>query len=92
MLYLKASLQNDFENLFNLQETMENSTSREPQTEFNCTGEELSKNSVNLTEWSLLCNCSIRPQEYYSANYSLIGTLFQSIIFLVGVLGNILVS
>ena len=31
------------------------------------------------------------PQEYYSTNYAIVGTLFQSIIFLVGVLGNVLV-
>ena len=31
-----------------------------------------------------------RP-EYYSTNYAVVGTLFQSIIFVVGVLGNVLV-
>ena len=46
----------------------------------------------NKTEWSLVCNQSLcKPQEYYTTNYGLIGTLFQSIVFLVGVLGNILV-
>jgi len=32
-----------------------------------------------------------KPQEYYSTDYAVIGTLFQSIIFVVGVLGNVLV-
>ena len=62
---------------------------------YNCTQEELPL-VQNRTEWSLACNITLpeatcRPQEYYSRNYSLIGTLFQSIIFLVGVMGNILV-
>lgn len=30
-------------------------------------------------------------QEYFSFNYAIVGTLFQSIIFFVGVLGNLLV-
>ena len=62
---------------------------------FNCTQDELGV-VRNRTEWSIICNQTLpeaqcRPQEYYSYNYSLIGTLFQSIIFLIGVLGNILV-
>lgn len=66
-----------------------------PASNFNCTPEEL-PSVLNRTEWSLVCNQTLpehqcRPQEYYSANYSLIGTLFQSIIFVIGVLGNILV-
>ncbi len=32
-----------------------------------------------------------KQQEYYSFNYAVVGTLFQSIIFVVGVLGNLLV-
>lgn len=32
-----------------------------------------------------------KPQEYYSPNYAIVGTLFQSIIFIIGVLGNVLV-
>ncbi len=32
-----------------------------------------------------------KQQEYYSFNYAVVGTLFQSIIFVVGVLGNALV-
>ena len=35
--------------------------------------------------------CPRNPvQEYFSWNYALVGTLFQSIIFVVGVLGNVL--
>ena len=58
---------------------------------YNCTRNELHA-VENKTEWSIVCNQTLcRPQEYYTANYSFIGTLFQSIVFLVGVLGNILV-
>ena len=32
-----------------------------------------------------------KDPEYYSRNYAIIGTLFQSIIFMIGVLGNVLV-
>ncbi len=32
-----------------------------------------------------------KEQEYYSFDYAVVGTLFQSIIFVVGVLGNVLV-
>ena len=31
------------------------------------------------------------PQEYYHTHYAMIGTFFQSIIFLTGILGNVLV-
>jgi hypothetical protein len=65
--------------------------------DYNCSREELASTfGINRTEWSWNCNITLpeyecRPQEYYSPNYSLIGTLFQSIVFIVGVLGNILV-
>jgi hypothetical protein len=32
-----------------------------------------------------------RHPEYYSFNYAVVGTLFQTIIFVIGVLGNLLV-
>ena len=32
-----------------------------------------------------------KPQEYYHTHYAMIGTFFQSIIFLTGILGNVLV-
>ena len=62
---------------------------------FNCSADELT-HVPNRTEWSISCNQTLpeqkcRPQEYYSSNYSLIGTLFQIIVFLIGVIGNILV-
>ena len=62
---------------------------------YNCTHVELSS-VTNRSAWSLFCNQTLpelecRPQEYYSTQYSLVGTFFQSIVLLVGVLGNILV-
>lgn len=44
--------------------------------------------SANVT---VLPEIKCKAQEYYSFNYAVVGTLFQSIIFVVGVLGNILV-
>ena len=32
-----------------------------------------------------------RPQEFFSRNYAVVGSLFQSIIFIIGVLGNVMV-
>ena len=67
--------------------------------EYNCSAEEL-PSVENRSEWSIICNRSLldrdeaascSAQEYYTAEYALIGTLFQTIIFFVGVLGNILV-
>ena len=67
--------------------------------EYNCSKEEL-PSVENRSEWSIICNRSLldrdeaascSAQEYYTAEYALIGTLFQTIIFFVGVLGNILV-
>ena len=67
--------------------------------EYNCSAEEL-PSVENRSEWSIICNRSLldrdeaascSAQEYYTAEYALIGTLFQTIIFLVGVFGNILV-
>ena len=43
----------------------------------------------NISEYSLKCECG--PQEYYKTGYATVGTLFQGVIFFVGVLGNILV-
>ena len=37
------------------------------------------------------CHARCRHPEYYSFNYAVVGTLFQSIIFVIGVLGNVLV-
>ena len=60
---------------------------------WDCTREELYTldNSVIYT-WGQTCNkTACYRQAYYSTFYSLIGTFFHSIVFLVGVLGNILV-
>ena len=58
---------------------------------------------ISLITSELTCTCpeitGIRPScdprckhpEYYSFNYAVVGTLFQSIIFVIGVLGNVLV-
>ena len=71
-----------------------NSSSLFGSMEYNCSKEEL-PSVENRSEWSIICNRSLpqacSAQEYYTAEYALIGTLFQTIIFFVGVLGNILV-
>ena len=46
-------------------------------------------NGSNLTEWLQRCDCSV--PESWTQEYAAVGTLFQGIIFLVGVLGNVLV-
>ena len=65
---------------------------------YNCTQEYCTLPTRNLTEWSITCNVSIpkvylncKPQEYYKTEFATVGTLFLSIVLLVGVLGNILV-
>ena len=60
---------------------------------FNCTPDERHL-LENKTEWNIVCNQTqppCRPQEYYTTNYGFVGTLFQTIVFFVGVVGNILV-
>ncbi|XP_022244874.1 thyrotropin-releasing hormone receptor-like [Limulus polyphemus] len=47
--------------------------------------------SLSLDEQKLLASSTYLDPSYYSPNYQIIGTFFQSIIFLVGVLGNIMV-
>ena len=48
---------------------------------YNCTKEEIGHPEVDRALWFQYCNVTIKckPQEYYSTNYRLIGTLFQSI-------------
>lgn len=57
----------------------------------NCTYYSGSDNNNNSNCTSDVAAARCKPQEYYSFNYALVGTLFQSIIFVVGVLGNLLV-
>ena len=69
-----------------------NSSDNSFKQKFNCTPDERHL-LENKTEWNIFCNQTVRcrPQEYYTTNYGFVGTLFQTIVFLVGVVGNILV-
>ena len=60
---------------------------------WDCTREELyTLTNSQIYSWAQVCNESAcYRQEYYTTFYSLIGSFFQSIVFIVGVLGNILV-
>lgn len=46
---------------------------------------------IALIPTFLLIQVPCKPQEWFSFNYALVGTLFQSVIFIIGVLGNVLV-
>ena len=48
-------------------------------------------NDTNITSGSLTQQFRCYTQEYYRGDFKAIGTLFQTFIFLVGVIGNILV-
>ena len=50
-------------------------------------GETLNDSFLAIEDYEELCS----QPEYYSALYGLIGTIFQSSIFLVGIAGNLLV-
>ena len=69
-----------------------NSSDNSFKQKFNCTPDERHL-LENKTEWNIFCNQTVRcrPQEYYTTNYGFVGPLFQTIVFLVGVVGNILV-
>ena len=60
---------------------------------WDCTREELyTLTNLEIYSWAQACNATAcYRQEYYTTFYSLIGSFFQSIVFIVGVLGNILV-
>ncbi len=49
---------------------------------YNCTQAEIGRPDIDEALWVRFCNYTIpkcKPQEYYSQNYRLIGTFFQSI-------------
>ena len=48
-------------------------------------------NDTNMTFYNLTNHFGCGSQEYYRNDFKTIGTLFQTFIFLVGVIGNILV-
>ena len=80
----------EFSNDTDLDIGLNNSTmyvSIQPLNNSNCslfTGNHSVQSPINVTSE---CN---PVQEYFSWSYALVGTLFQSIIFVVGVLGNVL--